>query len=570
MLVLALLVLLIKTVFGFLPDHAAKEQEGIYLLSELITDTILEPYSNRCTSNVINGGFITVANGSEILLPNATVNMPNLLIRCSTGPNITETEDLSLVLQNFVDSLDKLRVVDDTAQHLTRDSFEESILMITFASCSVCIGMWMVYLVIILLPAENHNGRRFSVQFYVLFSAIYEAVMLGKSVSKIFKKQYEGNFQDANAFGELILKSTSYRVGEIINNLLVFLNWDAIIFYMFHNYKRLHKNWLPSALSNRNSLIVYVGVGLTIIDTTLFAVMSWHLSSTPLRVCYKTVDYAIYTLFCGLTIYFISHDFWFVLAPKRIQSKGHIGIKSVLVLIWRDYHETIPLLLYNTTLFILLYFTSIYFTAQGTGIGQWHFKVVKFLRLIITVSVWGLIDVLERRELILSRETVLGRKIHNNDEYFFDPNLPYGIGQLQEDSRSRLSRSHSSDSSSHGDSDNTLGKNNWQNSMLKHPLKVWKSQVRRARSLKKYSGAKHRKLLETLAGKRDQRQRSEMYQGKLQVNESDVGDDIVPSNSAAPKVFKMGDIAIGDNDNASAETELARNYIYNYDNGSEI
>ena len=106
--------------------------------------------------------------------------------------------------------------------------------------------------------------------------------------------------------------------------------------------------------------------------------------------------------------------------------------------------------------------------------------------------------------------------------------------------------------------------------MLKHPLKVWKSQVRRARSLKKYSGAKHRKLLETLAGKRDQRQRSEMYQGKLQVNESDVGDDIVPSNSAAPKVFKMGDIAIGDNDNASAETELARNYIYNYDNGSEI
>ncbi|QLG74918.1 hypothetical protein HG535_0H02450 [Zygotorulaspora mrakii] len=541
------------------------------LLSNLIKDFILDPHGDICTGNTLNGGFMTLNNGNITILDNGTVNEPIFLIRCS---NLSEFEELSPILQNFSNSLSNISTIDDSSLYVSKDPFEKSVLMITFASCAVCIGTWMLYLVIILLPAENHNGRRFSVQFYVLFTAIYEAAMLGKSISNIFEKQYRENYQDAFEVEVHIFNSTAYRVGEIISSLMNFLNWIAIIFYMFHSYTKLRKNWLPSILSNRNGLIIHIGLTLTIIDTTLFAVSLWNKTAQyALMICYKTIDYIIYTLFCGLTVYFISHDFWFVVAPKRVKSNEQIGIKSILLLIWKDYHETIPLLVYNMTLFVLLYFTSLYFTIQNTRIGQWRYKVVKFLRLLITVSVWGLIDVLERRELILSRETILGRKIHNNDEYFFDPRLPCSLSASQDDSKSRLSRSRSENSLNDVE-ENTGRPQKVQSSssslsVFVRPLRVWKSQVRRARNLKNYSRAKNHRLLDTLTGKKD-KYAGYKSKGKNQDKSPSHSERVISSDSTQHHaIFTNHDKNAQDvNEQASVETELARNYIYDYNNDS--
>lgn len=556
-------------------DPLITDGEDTTLLLKLIKHSILERYDNICTGSVLSGGFVTLKNGAYFIA-NHTVNNPNLFITCSDDNN--STQNFTSILQDFAFNLSTISLIDDSRAYLSKDAFEDSILMITFATCAVCIGMWMVYLVLMLLPIEHHNGNKLLLRFYVLFCAIYETAMLNKTVETIFKRQYNNDYQDVMDY-EDHMTTTAHRVGEVIANVLVYLNWTSIVFYMFHNYKRITRSWLPSLFNNRNKLIIYVGVGLTIIDTALFAAINWNKWYKALQASYIAVDFLLYTVFCGLTAYFVWHDFRFILAPKRVHPTSRNQIKTVLLLFWRDYHETIPLLIYNMALFSLLYFTAIYFMVTRAYLNQWKFKVIKFLKLVITVSVWGLIGVLEKRELILSKETVLGRKISNDDEFFFDPELPSKyrnfLARQHDDSGSRLSVAQSFKTNSN------LAPLSWSHSVLRHPLKVWKSQLQRTKNLKKSSRRKHRKLLGSFAVIGDTNRgnsREKLYLNGDNTNYSlssargsnEPGEttDFVQNvrSTAGSEALSNAAIHEDGDENASVETELARNYIYDHSN----
>lgn len=554
-------------------DSLMTDGEETRSLLQLLKNSILERYDNVCTGSVLSGGFVTLKTGTYFIA-NQTVNNPNLFITCSDNNSITQ--NFTSILQDFAANLSTLPLIDDSKEYLSKDAFEDSILIITFATCAVCVGMWMLYLVLILLPIEHRNESKFLLRFYVLFSAVYETAILNKAVQAIFKRQYNNDYQDFMDYENHIVDSTAVKVGEVISNALVYLNWTSIVFYMFHNYKRITRSWLPSLFNNRNKLIIYVGVTLTIIDTALFAAMRWNKWYAALRACYKTVDFLLYTIFCGLTIYFVWHDFRFILAPKRVHPTNRHHIKTVLLLFWRDYHETIPLLIYNMALFSLLYFTAIYFTVTQSSAFQWKFEVIKFLRLVITVSVWGLISVLEKREFILSKETVLGRKINNDDEFFFDPALPSKyqniLARQQDDSGSRLSIAPSFKTN------NNLASSSWSYSALKHPLKIWKSQLQRTKNLKKSSRSKHKKLLRSFGdtnrgNSREQlnlRRTNPSYPSNSpkETNEHGETSDVMHNVRSTVGSEALSNAAIHEDGDeiASVETELARNYIYDYGN----
>lgn len=529
------------------------------LLSEVLEDSLLASY-NQCEAIVLNGGFLTFGNTTD---NNYTLNYPNIFITCA-GEGDSEHNG-STIMMNMKAILAGSTIKHNTESLVAKDNFEDSILIIAFASCAVCIGTWMVYLVLMLLPRESRLGRSLLVPFYVLFCAFYDTAMLAKTIQTILQDQYRDNVQNFCAYEQRIIDSTAFKVGSIMANVLLYLNWTMIIYYMFHDKRKIIMGWLRPILASRNKLIIVVGLSLTAIDTILLALM--YQSRFPgLRIALTVVDFIIYVLFCGLTHFFVWHDFRFILAPQRMHFTKGNQVKKLLSLIWNDYHETIPLLIYNIALFGLLFFTKIYFTIDYSPSHRWKFKIVKFLQLIITVSVWGLISVLEKRELILSKQTVLGRKISDDDEYFFDPRLS---------SRHRNAASEEENTitgSPRGGADNSEYNLRCGTPLIK-PLKVWKSHMERPKNLRKISRTTGKKLLNALIG--------------LNNNET-LGEDVALAerrSNATPRSSTRGSMeSVRDYnakvsidttlnfelthsaERASVETELARNYIYEYDN----
>ena len=82
--------------------------------------------------------------------------------------------------------------------------------------------------------------------------------------------------------------------------------------------------------------------------------------------------------------------------------------------LWKDYQDILPLLAYNIVLFGLSYWATIFFTMGEYYHRRWAYNIVYFLRALITVNVWALIGVLEKKKIIASRKTVLGRQIRTN------------------------------------------------------------------------------------------------------------------------------------------------------------
>ncbi|QLL30829.1 hypothetical protein HG536_0A06440 [Torulaspora globosa] len=534
-------------------------EDNKFLLSHVLEEQLLIPYNNQCEAIVLNGGFLTLGNDTR---SNYTLNYPNLFITCANDS--VPGQNNSLMLRHLAAVLSSPSIQYDFNKLLGKDCFENSILIIAFATCAVCIGTWMVYLVLMLLPSESRLSSSLLVPFYVLFSAFYDTVILAKTVETIFKEQYRDNVQDFTSYEHRIVGGTAFRVGSIISNVLLYANWTMIIYYMFHDKRKITTGWLWPLFTSRNKLIIVVGMLLTVVDTVLYAAVTFY-ETTSLRIILTTLDFIIYTLFCGLTSFFVWHDFRFILAPQRMHSNKGSEVKDTFLLIWNDYHETIPLLVYNITLFGLLFFTKVYFTIIYTSEHRWEFKVVRFLQLIITVSVWGLIGVLEKRELILSKQTVLGRKINDNNEYFFDPKLAYTQRDTNEDYDENASgRSHNGEVE-----DTEEGRRS--GSSLRKPKQIWRSQMQRAKNLRKLGRIRGKRFLNALTG---------FTKAGSEINVDAYGrnrESQVPTARNAAQCDASDKMAFADDTvhdlesayegkRASVETELARNYIYEYDN----
>lgn len=530
---------------------------GSHLLSQLIRELVLDPHGDNCSANLLSGGFISLKNSTWPTMKNFTVSSPSLYVSCSDDAG--GIRDYSDLLRKFAVTVGSLEVIDDSKHYLKKDDFRNSILMIAFTSCAICVGMWMVYLVLLFQRCPQHAGRRFLLMVYVLFAAIYESINLNNAVQKIFKKQYSGNYQDSTEYQMIIIESQEYRVGEIITNALSCLNWISIIYYMFQNCSRIHRSWLPYLISSRNRIIVWVGLSLTMLEELIFALLLWYRWNTGLRITYLLLELCVYALFCGLICYFVYRDFGFTLSPRRFTTNNKSQIRRVCKSLWNDYHQILLVLVFNLSMFVLLFFTRIYLCIIVTADNKWIFKVIKFFKLVITVSVWGLVTVLEKRDSIISKETVLGRKIKNSDRFFYD------VDMVKDDVKSDSSIVNSSfygndispqvsswgnSSGADDESNSSVAENSWQLLRFKLPKKAWESQLKKSKKRRKAIQRTRQKFRNILAGT-NKRERKE-----------------------SPRVFKhavsTGEEELKTSDDTSVETELATNYIYDLQDSNGV
>ncbi|AQZ17592.1 DFG16 (YOR030W) [Zygosaccharomyces parabailii] len=512
-------------------------------LSELIEDFVRTSHSDNCSANLVNGGFIVLKNKTWPSARNFTVNNPNLFVSCKNSAG--SLTDYSAMLEKFAETISSLQVIDDSEYYLEKDDFKDSILMIAFTSCAICVGTWMLYMVLLFQRCPQHAGRRLLILCYVLFAGIYESINLNRTVQTIFKKQYSGNYQDSVEYETIITNSNSHRAGELITDFLAALNWISIIYYMYHNCKRIEKRWLPRVIGNRNRLIIGVGLCLTIVQESLFGILLWCHWNNGVRIAHFIFELFTYALFCGLIFYFVYHDFGFTLSLKRRHRDQRARAKQTWKDLWRDYHEILPLLAYNLVLLAFLFFMRIYLFANIGSTKKWKFTVIKFFKIAITVSIWGLITGLEKRELIVSRETVLGRKIQNADRFFYDPGLTKDddVVTSGDESPSAWITPQSSEACSSNCMSGETKVSPWAAVKLQLPIKAWKSQLASAKNRRRGITRRRRRLLHALAGSNKRKQENEHYSDSLR--------SAVPSSDQ-----------VTNRDDTSVETELATNYLY--------
>ncbi|CAI4051291.1 hypothetical protein SKDZ_15G1830 [Saccharomyces kudriavzevii ZP591] len=543
-----------------------------YNLTDLIDDRILNKYGNSCTANVLTGGFISLELPS--LVYNYTLNYPSFLIRCDNG---SVNPNFSHILQNFVRDINSnLNVQDDSSQYVGKDPFPLGMMMITFASGCICVATWMLFLVVLLLPSDNHNRRKKLVHIYVLFSAVIRTVFLNETIAVIFNSQYHDDYQDASQFESSIVETASYKICELVSNILSDINWIYIVHYLQSNYGKPTWNWIPFKMKKGTRFIIIVGCFLSLADNLLFGNLLWRKNLIVLRIFYKGVELLIYTIFISVICYFTWHNFAYILLPRTAETNRDSKYKTKLRILWENYHETIPLLTYNILIFLLFYFTTIFFAAFTLHVRGWTFNFVRFLRVLITVNVWGLIGVLEKRELHISKKTVLGRKINNKDKFFANPTINYYEDDLGKHISSvtlnrELNRTHSNDTS-HGLS-----------SVVTSPSPTWKSPIERIkdRRRRRHKVVKSRNKPEQSPSKSSfnsntratlSKYRKLLSKPRRKANSYEPGTGIGPYKKLPVTRTEIDNHFGGSSchdtdlsDNESVETELRTNHIYDYE-----
>lgn len=219
------------------------------------------------------------------------------------------------------------------------------------------------------------------------------------------------------------------------------------------------KEWIYNPKNRTLLYIIIICIVLSSINNTFFAILLWKKTRVDLRVVYKSSELLIYTLLLWRIGLFILRNFGMTITSTRtINSlnfdnnstlnnsinhnttnsindgtflKKHLLLESLnnhlkyfqrwVSNIWKNYFNTVPLLIYNIVTYIFSYFMIIYFTSISSYKYRWKYNLVYFTKLLITVNFWGLIGVLNRREIYLSRKTILGRRINNYDNFFVEP-----------------------------------------------------------------------------------------------------------------------------------------------------
>lgn len=438
--------------------------------------------------NLINNVFnATDDDNSTTIVRNATLTFPSLLIQCSNDtisdrPYHATRNNFTKFLVDIANNYTSARVIDDSAAMVYKDNFTDSVLIIIFSQTALCIAAWMVFLVLLLLPSNNYNNRNIFVHVYVLFYALVQSIFLSKAYNGTFKFQYTTCIQDASKYEKQIVDLTSYKICEIFINILSNINWLYIVIFMYQvdvsrntagdnninvitpnlsksqrkNIFLIIKKWIFNSKYPQLAYIIFIGTTLIVVNNTFFVIILWNQTRLSCRIVYKATELLMYTLLIWRVGSFILRNFGITIAStKQLDSlngdknsilnqqnsiiEPHDKLKTSKIKwkifkkwisnIWKDYYDTVPLLIYNIVVFILSYFMIIYFTAQHYYVYRWKYNLVYFTKLLITVNFWGLIGVFRRREIFLNKRTIIGRKINNKDKFFIDPTVNYDLNR---------------------------------------------------------------------------------------------------------------------------------------------
>lgn len=613
--------------------HRIKKANESQLLSTYLVEKILEPYANFCYAHLLSSGNLDLSFNYAVKDPlyvtNITLNSPTLLIRCNdsfinqtsntTYKQLSENSSspASSFLRSIALSLDaqlavaesnikkekqhekhkkrkhhrplrnESAIYDNTKHFLSKVSFDHSLIMVMFLCTTVCVGAWMIFVIILLLPSDNHI-KTIPVLFYVTFYAIVQTIYLNKTVTEVFVPQYNLNIQDTVYYEMRILNTNAYKTCELIVQILGNINWIYIVYYMYHKeYKRgkqtLRNNqnakyrtrfgtthttmedshcwFLPSFLNNRNRIIVTVGTILLLMNSVPFGILLWVRNLSGVRGLFKAFECLIYTVFLLLILGYIWLNFGNVLVRQRVRRKVKLTLRNKIKVIWKDYYQIVPLLVYNFVAFVLSYFCNIYFTTRNIHFSRWRFNFIYLLKILITVNTWGLIGVFEKREIALNKKTILGRKIDSTDPFFFDPSsMSQYTGSISPRSSGESYQSVQSSQLSKGKgSFNGLNLNKiMKPAKLSYPLSSWCSKINRARD-----------------GRQWAKERLHRIANKISGSNSDLPSDthIHTRNSscATKNGLRSFSTSFEDgSDSESVETELTRNVIYYHDQGSSI
>ncbi|CEP62314.1 Dfg16p LALA0_S05e02784g [Lachancea lanzarotensis] len=486
----------------------------------------------NCTARMLNSGNFTLQDTPESQSYFQTSYAPAFFLHCTGDENQNMTSVHTSLMQTLIAESSKAVSQGGTVPSLLigKNSFSSANLLICFAVCAVCAGSWMLLLVLLLLPPNNHNSRKKMVFLGVTYSAIFHTVILSKSMHSIFEGQYNENYQNSVEFDEKVIDSTLFNVMFFFTTLISNLNWLHIVYYMFHNYQKTERRWVPTILSNRNRQIIAVGLFLTSVQAFLMGLRLWakQRSSEPLQIVLRVVDLVIYALFTLAVSTFVWQNYGFTLRPK--QSNKDLSWWAQLKYIFGDYHQLVLLLAYNAGVMALLFGVRIFTSATPQSVCKWLRCVLIFLNVLVTVNTWGLIGVLEQRERAYSKETVLGRKINNRDRFFVDPKINYDhYDSTMIDDRSI----HSQPISVAVDVEKSRPKKGFR--MITRPARAFKSRLRGSKREEVTSGHK-----------------SSVASSKDDKNEDSANNSDQHSCS---------------HDNESTETLLTRNYIFDHGQG---
>lgn len=478
-------------------------------LSDLLLQNILDKYQNLCNTTILTSGFISLSNSytnftalfndsdNNQLFPHERkilLTSPSLLIQCSNDtlnerPYHAFNNNFTMFLVEVAHNYTNEYLIDDSTSMVYKDKFSNSVLIIIFSQTALCIAAWMMYLILLLLPANNYNSRNIFVHIYVLFYAITQSVFLAMAYNGIIKWEYEHCIQDSYKYEKHIVDLTSFKLCELILNVLCNINWAYIIIFMYNvdslkhmigrnrslstssynlrsllekrhteflpEFKNIFLNkfneWIYNPKNRQLFYIIITCIILSAINNTFFVILLWDKTRTDFRAIYKTSELLIYTLLIWNIGLFILRNF-----GMAITSTGHIDslnldnssmtpstinnnafVKNQMQVdnledklryfkrwvsnIWKNYFNTVPLLIYNILIFIIAYILVIYLTSISAYKYRWKYNLVYFTKLLITVNFWGLIGVLNRREIYLSKKTILGRRIDNQDKFFVAP-----------------------------------------------------------------------------------------------------------------------------------------------------
>ncbi|SCU98379.1 LAFA_0G17502g1_1 [Lachancea sp. 'fantastica'] len=483
----------------------------------------------NCTARMLNSGNFTLQETPESQPFSQNSNAPAFFLHCAGDGTENMTSVYASLMQTLIADSRQALVSGGGAPTMAigKNQFSSANLLISFAVCAVCAGSWMLLVVLLLLPANNHNSRKKMVFLGVTYSAVFHTVVLSKSMHSVFESQYNENYQNSAEFDAKIIDSTLFNVMFFFTTLISNLNWMHIVYYMFHNYQKTKRKWVPRILSNRNRQIIAVGLILTSTQAILMGLRLWakQRCSSRLRIVLRVVDFIIYTVFTLSVSCFVWRKYGFTLRPKTFNQ--HLSRWEQMKSLFCDYHELVLLLAYNAGVMALLYGIRIFTSVTPQNVCKWLRCVVIFLNVLVTVNIWGLIGVLEQRERTLSKETVLGRKINNQDRFFVDPKINYDRFDSTVTENSSV---HSRASSVAADSKQNRPKKGFE--IITRPARAFKSRFR--------------------GGKRE----DVASNNKSSIRSSKDDENGSPADDTGEHCWP--------HDNESTETLLTRNYIFDH------
>lgn len=379
----------------------------------------LKPLVSRfsCEGYLLNSGTFSQVVGTRHshTVWNQTMSYPAWYVNCT---NANETVKF-------------IKALADSSQKYTlkpqKNDFMNGNLVIAFLISGVCIGGWMLFLLLFLLPSTNHNRQHRMVHLNVLYFSIVQSVTWKMTNDQVFAVQYKHNYQNSNAFYYVIFKSRWFRVLRFFQLLFCDINWVIVIYYLCQGSKvrswRL-KGW-PVCLSNSTNVIVTLSVSLSVLHVMFFGINLFYAHLKYLlwvQVPFRITQIALFTIFLLAIIRYAFYS----LHSVSSSMDSHVTSRSrKFMMFLQNYKETIPLLIYNITVYLLLYAAAIVQMVQNESRNHWIHSLIAFLRILVFVNAWGLIGKLEKREREISKKSLLGRRIDNRDRFFVDPKIDY-------------------------------------------------------------------------------------------------------------------------------------------------